>query len=213
METHTFDTHERIITAAYPLFAQRGIRQVSKEEVQRVAGVTGAEFDLEFSSRDDLATECLERREHEWVEGVLNSAAIAHTSPTGRLLAIFDVFDEWFHRDDYEALSRVDELLQMGSGHPLGHANAGYILNLGRLAASLAQSAGLRDPEEFALSWNMLVTGAITNAVAGDDRAAARAKELARSLIAMHQSIPRAQPIDPRDVDNRAIDEMDLYSY
>jgi AcrR family transcriptional regulator len=210
MATPTISTHERIITAAYPLFAQRGIRQVSKEEVQRVAGVTGPEFDLEFSSRDDLATECMERREHGWLEGVLTSEAVAHTSPTGRLLAIFDVFDEWFHRDDYEALSRVDDLFQMGSGHPFGIANAAYILNLRRLAASLAASAGLRDPEEFALSWNMLVTGAITNAVAGDDRAAARAKELAASLITMHLPIPRAYPMDMRDVDNSAIDELDL---
>jgi AcrR family transcriptional regulator len=210
MTTPSNSTHERIISAAYPLFAQRGIRQVSKEEVQRVAGVTGPEFDLEFSSRDDLATECMERREHGWLEGVLESEVVAHTSPRGRLLAIFDVFDEWFHRDDYEALSRVDDLLQMGSGHPFGRANAGYILNLRRLAATLAESAGLRDPEEFALSWNMLVTGAITNAVDGDDRAAARAKELASALIAMHEQVPRALPLDDGALDYSAIDEYDF---
>jgi AcrR family transcriptional regulator len=211
MEAQTISTHERIITAAYPLFTQRGIRQISKEEVQLVAGVTGAEFDREFSSRDDLATECLERREHDWVAGILSSEEIAATtSPTGRLLAIFDVFDEWFHRDDYEALSRVDDLLQMGIGHPFGRDNVRYISNMRQLAASLAESAGLSEPAQFALSWNMLVTGAISNAVDGDDRAAARAKEMAVALIAAHQPVARAYPLHVDELDFRAIDDYDF---
>ena len=186
--------HDRLLLAAAPLFTQRGIRQVTKEEVQRVAGVTGGEFDLEFSSRDDLATEVLERREQLWATGIVEAGARARaTTPTGRLLAIFDVLDEWFHRDDYEALSRVDALLNMGREHPLGRANVGYLSEMRELAARLAEEARLADPVEFALSWHVLVTGAITNAIEGDDRAAARAKEMAGVLIAHHWPRERAR--------------------
>jgi AcrR family transcriptional regulator len=137
MTQSAMSVHERILSAAYPLFVQRGIRQITTEEVQRVAGVTGWEFDQEFSSRDDLAAECLERREQEWTDGVVEAGARARgTTPEGRLLAIFDVFDEWFHRDDYEALSRVDTLLQKCNEHPLGHANAAYLLNIRLLAVA-----------------------------------------------------------------------------
>lgn len=187
--------HDRLLLAAAPLFAQRGIRQVTKEEVQRVAGVSGVEFDLEFSSRDDLATEVLERREQTWATGIVEAGARARaTTPEGRLLAIFDVLDEWFHRDDYEALSRVDALLNMGSEHPLGRANVGYLSEMRELAARLAAEARLADPVEFALSWHVLVTGAITNAIEGDDRAAPRAKEMARTLIASHRPRTRIHP-------------------
>jgi AcrR family transcriptional regulator len=210
MEPQTISTHERIITAAYPLFAQRGIRQISDEEVRLVAGVSRDEFDLEFSSRDDLATECLERREIGWVAGILSSDAVTRSSsPTGRLLAIFDVFDEWFHSDDYEALSRVDDLLHMGAGHPFGTDNLGYMCNMRRLAASLAESAGFTEPEEFALSWNVLVTGAIANAVNGDDRAAARAKEMAHALIRAHEETHWAYADEEDAIDTRALDDLD----
>jgi AcrR family transcriptional regulator len=200
--------HERILHAAAPLFTQRGIRQVTKEEVQRVAGVTGAEFDLEFSSRDDLATEVLERREQQWAAGIVETAAMARaTTPESRLLAIFDVLDEWFHRD---ALSRVDGLMNMGREHPLGRANVGYLRGMRHLAARLAMEAHLDDPAEFALSWHVLVTGAITNAIEGDDRAAARAKEMGRALIAHHQPRRTGYPFTEDDLAGAAVAYIDL---
>jgi AcrR family transcriptional regulator len=205
--------HDRLVTAAGPLFAQRGIRQVTKEEVQRVAGVTGVEFDREFSSRDDLATEVLERREQTWATGIVESGARDRaTTPEGRLLAIFDVLDEWFHRDDYEALSRVDALLNMGREHPLGRANVGYLTEMRDLAARLAEEARLTDPAEFALSWHVLVTGSITNAIEGDDRAASRAKEMALTLISRHQPSASIRPfsVDEAHSESAAYFDLDL---
>jgi AcrR family transcriptional regulator len=203
--------HDRLLLAAAPLFTQRGIRQVTKEEVQRVAGVTGGEFDLEFSSRDDLATEVLERREQAWATGIVEAGARARaTTPTGRLLAIFDVLDEWFHRDDYEALSRVDALLNMGREHPLGRANVGYLTEMRELAARLAEEARLADPIDFALSWHILVTGAITNAIEGDDRAAARAKEMAGVLIAHHRPRESVHPFSSEEANGALPDFDDL---
>jgi AcrR family transcriptional regulator len=198
--------HERIVLAAEPLFTQRGIRQVTKEEVQRVAGITGREFDVEFSSRDDLATEVMERRELTWSTGIVEAGANARaTTPEGRLLAIFDVLDEWFHRHDYEALSRVDDLLHMGSDHPLGLANVGYLKGMRHLAARLAMEARLNDPAEFALSWHVLVTGSITNAIEGDDRAASRAKEMGAALINKHRPPRIAHPLTPEDLADAAV--------
>jgi AcrR family transcriptional regulator len=205
--------HDRLLLAAAPLFSQRGIRQVTKEEVQRVAGVSSVEFDLEFSSRDDLATEVLERREQAWATGIVEAGARARTtSPEGRLLAIFDVLDEWFHRDDYEALSRVDALLNMGREHPLGRANVGYLLEMRELAARLATEARLADPVEFALSWHVLITGSITNAIEGDNRAAARAKEMARVLIAHHRPRGRIHPFSSEETSaaGAEFDDLDL---
>ena len=41
-------------------------------------------------------------------------------TPEEQLLAIFDVFDEWFRRDDFEACSFINVLLEMGTEHPAG---------------------------------------------------------------------------------------------
>ncbi|WP_227497369.1 TetR/AcrR family transcriptional regulator [Planctomonas psychrotolerans] len=196
------DLHDRILSAAYPLFVSRGIRDVSIDDVQRAAGVSSSEFSREFASRDALATECLELREREWTIGVVVAGARSRgTTPEGRLLAIFDVFEEWFHRDDYEACTFVSVLLEMGKDHPLGAASAGHLLTIRRLVATLADEAQLRDADDFALSMHILMKGSIVNAVEGDRDAAARAKEMARDLIARHRSHDLPRELTHTDVD------------
>ena len=195
------DLHDRILTAAYPLFVHRGVRGVSLYEVQDAAGVSASEFDEEFPSRDALAEECLRLREREWTIGKIAEGARARgVTPEGRLLAIFDVFDEWFHRDDYEACTFVNVLLEMGREHPLGRASMEYLVHIRQLLTALASEAELRDPEEFALSVHLLMKGSIVSAAMGDLGAALRGKEMARDLIARHRTAPLRAP-EHTDVD------------
>jgi AcrR family transcriptional regulator len=196
------ELHQRIVSAAYPLFVRRGIRDVTLDEVQQAAGVTAADLHREFPSRDALAVECLERREREWTLGVVETGARARSStPEGRLLAIFDVFDDWFHRDDYEACTFINVLLEMGKEHPLGRASAGHLVNIRRLVRTLATEAGLTDPDAFALSWHILMKGSIINAVEGDQDAAARARAMAADLIARHRPTPYPKALSHTEVD------------
>lgn len=179
------DARERIVRAAYPLFVQHGIRDTSVEQVREAAGIPAVEFDRLFGSRDELAVAFLEMRESEWTVGIVEAGARSRgTTPEGVLLAIFDVFDEWFHRDDYEACTFINVLLEMGKGHPLGQASVAHLLHIRTLVSTLAAEAGLRDPEEFALSWHILMKGSIINAVEGDRSAALRARAMAEDLIA-----------------------------
>jgi AcrR family transcriptional regulator len=189
------ELHERILSAAYPLFVHRGVRGVSLYEVQVAANVSATEFDSEFSSRNELAEECLRVREQEWTIGTIAEGVRARgVTPEGKLLAIFDVFDEWFQRDDYEACTFINVLLEMGRKHPLGRASAEYLVHIRQLVADLATEAQLRDPDEFALSWHILMKGAIISAVEGDQGAALRAKEMALDLIARHRTATKAAP-------------------
>ena len=55
------------------------------------------------------------------------------------MLAIFDLFDEWFHRDDFEGCSFINVLLEVGDvGHPVGRASAEHLANIRALIATLA---------------------------------------------------------------------------
>jgi AcrR family transcriptional regulator len=196
------DLHQRILSAAYPLFVRRGIRDVTLDEVQQVAGVTTSELSEEFPSRDALAVECLQLREQEWTVGVVEAGARSRAgTPEGRLLAIFDVFDEWFHRDDYEACTFINVLLEMGREHPLGRASVEHLSNIRRLVRDLALEAGLTDPERFALSWHILMKGSIINAVEGDQDAAMRARVMAADLIARHRPTAYPKTLSHADVD------------
>lgn len=187
------NVRERIVRAAYPLFVNRGIRDVTLDEIQRQAEVTAAQFTREFASRDDVAAVCLQRREVLWTVGVVEDGARSRgTTPEEHLLAIFDVFNDWFHRDDYEACTFVNVLLEMGREHPLGRASCEYLEHIRQLIASLAVEANLDRVDEFTLSCHILMKGAIINAAEGDTEAALRAKDMAGDLVAQHRLAPTA---------------------
>jgi AcrR family transcriptional regulator len=178
---------ERLLAASYDLFSRRGIRDVSIDEVLERSGVAKATLYRHFPSKDDLVLAFLERRERLWTHGTVEAGAISRsTDPVGRLLAIFDVFDEWFQREDFEACSFINVLLELGPLHPAGKASVGYLANIRSVVANFAAEARLRDPDEFSKSWHILMKGSIVQAVEGDTDAAKRAQAMARLLITAH---------------------------
>ncbi len=180
---------ERILQTAYELFSRRGIQAVGVDELVERAGVAKATLYKHFASKDALVIAFLEQREHLWTYGwVASEARRRGATPEEQLLAIFDLFDEWFHGDDFEGCSFVNTLLEVGDlEHPVGRASAAHLENIRTLVRDLASDAGLRDPDAFALSWHILMKGSIVQAAEGDRDAAKRAQALARVLIEQHR--------------------------
>ena len=188
-ETAPAGTRERILTASYGLFARRGIRDVSIDEIIALSGVAKATLYRHFPSKDDLVLAFLERREQQWTFGTMAAGAQSRAdNPEGQLLAIFDVFDEWFHQPDFEACSFVNVLLELGPNHPAGKASVQHLANIRLFVQQLAVAAGIPDAHEFALSWHILMKGSIVEAAEGDPLAARRAQRMARMLITHYRS-------------------------
>ena len=183
---------DRILTAAYELFSRRGIRDVGVDEVIERAGVAKASLYRHFPSKDDLVVSFLSLREERWTIGWVEAEA-RRRGPTSeeQLLAIFGLFDEWFHRDDFEACSFINVLLEMGPAHPAGTASVRHLENIRSIVCKLAEEAGLREPDSFARSWHILMKGSIVSAAEGDADAAQRAKSMARLLIEKHRQPSR----------------------
>ena len=180
---------ERILGTAYELFSHRGIHDVGIDELVERAGVAKATLYKHFPSKDELVLAFLEQREQIWTYGwVEREARRRGGTPEEQLLAIFDLFDEWFHRDDFEGCSFVNVLLEFGDlDHPVGRASADYLENIRSIIRSLALAAGLHDPDGFALSWHILMKGSIVQAAEGDRDAARRAQALGSLLIEQHR--------------------------
>jgi AcrR family transcriptional regulator len=182
------EARERILASSYQLFARRGIRGVGIEEVIDRAGVAKATLYRHFPSKDQLVLAFLERREQLWTRAFVEAEARQRgTTPEEQLLAIFDVFDEWFRRDDFEACSFINVLLEMGAEHPAGDACVHHLENIRSVVQSLATEAGISDTDSFARSWHILMKGSIVSAAEGDTEAAQRAKAMARLLIDRHR--------------------------
>ena len=100
---------------AYDLFARRGVRYVGINELVDRAGSTKATLYRHFPSEDDLVVAFLELREQRWTRGWVEAEARRRGSTPEEAAAIFDLFDEWFHRQDFEACSFINVLLELGS--------------------------------------------------------------------------------------------------
>jgi AcrR family transcriptional regulator len=180
---------DRILASAYELFAHRGIRAVGIDEVIRRAEVAKATLYRHFASKDELVLAFLQQREQLWTkEWVEAEARRRGDTPEEQLLAIFDLFDEWFHREDFEGCSFINVLLEMNDRTTrVGGASAMHLANIRSFICELATEAGLRDPEQFAHSWHILMKGSIVAAGEGDADAARRAQAMGRLLIAQYR--------------------------
>jgi AcrR family transcriptional regulator len=179
---------ERILDTAYELFSHRGVHDVGIDELIERAGVAKATLYRHFPSKDELVLAFLERREQRWtLDWVEAEARRGGSTPEEQLLAIFDAFDGWFRRDDFEACSFINVLLEMGPDHPASRASIQHLENIRSIVRRLAEEAGLRDPDSFARSWHILMKGSIVSAAEGDTEAAQRAKSMARCLLDEHR--------------------------
>ena len=180
------EARERILEAAYDLFSREGIRAVGIDAIIEQSGVARMTLYRHFGSKDALVLAFLERREQrwtrDWLQQEVNRRAVA---PRDRLLAIFDVFDEWFQREDFEGCSFINVLLEIADPQSeLHRASADYLAKIRSFVAGLAAEAGVADPEALAHKWHILMKGSIVAAGEGDRSAARRAREIAALVLA-----------------------------
>ena len=180
---------ERILTTAYRLFTRRGIRAVGNDEVIAVSGVAKATLYRHFPSKNDLVLAVLQRREELWTLGLVEQQSrLRGETPEEQLLAIFDVFHDWFQkREDFDGCSFINVLLELGAAHPAGQASIQYLDNIRTIVRERAEAAGLIDVDNFARSWHILMKGSIIAAAEGDLQAASRAQAMGRALIEQHR--------------------------
>src|ERR1700755_1050606 len=103
---------ERILAPAYELISRSGTHAVGVDAIVAESGVAKMSLYRNFGSKDELILAFLRRREELWTRDWLQAEVLARAAdPEARLLAIFDVFGEWFARPDYEGCAFVNVML------------------------------------------------------------------------------------------------------
>ncbi|HEY6496531.1 MAG TPA: TetR/AcrR family transcriptional regulator [Trebonia sp.] len=176
---------ERLGKAAYALFSRDGIRAVGVDAVIARAGTAKMTLYRNFPSKDDLIIDFLRRREQLWTRDWLEAESRQRgETPRDRLLAIFDVFGEWFNQPDFEGCSFLTTIIEVNDkDHPVYQAAVVHLANIRDYIERLAADAGISDTDSFARKWHILMKGAIMAAHEGDTAAAARARELGELIL------------------------------
>lgn len=184
----------RILEAAYELFSRNGVQAVGIDAVISHSGVARQTLYRHFGSKEDLVLAFLERRDELWTRRWLEAEVRERaTDPAGRLLAIFDVFDGWFRRRDFEGCSFINLLLEHPDPAKAVHrASVSYLSAIRGFLEDLACEAGIAGAQNFAREWHILMKGSIVAAAEGDRDAARRAKRLGALLLADARAHPLA---------------------
>ena len=179
---------DRILDAAYDLFSRSGVRAIGVDTITAEADVAKMTLYRNFASKNDLAVAFLQLREERWTRGWVQAEAQSRAStPAGQLLAIFEIFSEWFERDDFEGCAFITSLLEFDDRtDPVRQACVTHLANIRAFVCELATEAGVEDPQRFAAQWHILMKGSIVAAHEGDREAARCARELGELLLERH---------------------------
>ena len=183
--TPASDARERILNTSYRLFCSHGVRAVGIDTIIEESGVAKMSIYRHFRSKDDLVLAVLERRAALWTQDWLE-AEVCRRAETGaeRLLAIFDVLEEWFRRRDFEGCFFINTLLEFDDRkHPLNQASRRHLADIRAFITRLAEEAGIEDAADFAHEWHILMKGSIVTAAEGDREAARRARGTGALLL------------------------------
>jgi AcrR family transcriptional regulator len=188
---------ERILDTAYDLFSHHGIRAVGVDRIIATSGVAKMSLYRHFHSKEALVLAFLQEREKRWTMEWLHAEASSRADDgAGRLLAIFDVFDQWFRQADFEGCSFINVLLEFGElEHPIRQATAEHLATIRGLVREFAEQAGVNDPEAVACQWHILMKGSIVAAGEGDSEAARRAQALGRLLLESEGALAPTGPL------------------
>ncbi len=179
------NARERLLGAAYELFSRRGVSQVGIDAILEKSGCAKASLYNNFDSKSDLAIAFLDRHERDWAQGWI----VAEINKRGAnaeecLLALFEVFDEWFRKRNFDGCAFVKVLLESEPASPERRAASGHLANIRSAISSLSAEARLNDPDQFAQIWLMLLEGSMVTACEGLKDAGTNAMRAAKILLA-----------------------------
>jgi AcrR family transcriptional regulator len=176
---------DQLIDTALELFSREGFHATGIDKILSESGVAKMTLYNHFKSKDELILAALRRRDETFRNWFMRTVEASALLPRDRLLAAFDVLEQWIHQEDFCGCTFINATAEYGER---GDSIRGSCAEHKRLVLDylekLATAAGARDPAELAFALNLLAEGAIVTAqVLGSMDAATRAKRAAEILI------------------------------
>ncbi len=177
---------EKITESALELFNSQGYHETAIEDVLDHAQLDRPAFDEEFESKEALVLEALSRRD-EWVRTYfIGEMERRGQTPAERILALFDVMEEWFAQGTFQGCMFINASAEYGQrDNPIYQAAADHKRLFLEYLTSLAKQIDPNGAEDLADEIAFLMEGAIVTAhMRGTPAPAQKARRAAAALIA-----------------------------
>ncbi len=176
---------EQLIQAALELFSRKGFHAVGIDSISEKAAITKKTLYHYFKSKEELIIAALRYYDERFRNDFMRAVEAKTKDPTGRLLAIFEVVEEWFSQESFSGCLFVGAMGEYpDEDMPIRHVcQESKTLNR-RYIKSLAEKAGIEDASQLSEQIYLLIEGAITMAqVNNSPISALQAKKAAEVLI------------------------------
>ncbi|GJL77624.1 MAG: TetR family transcriptional regulator [Nitrospinaceae bacterium] len=176
---------EHLIETAVKLFSRRGFHAVGIDMILKESGVAKRTLYNHFKSKDELILAVLRYYDERFRNFFMRAVESHAEKPRDRLLAVFDVAENWFRQDDFYGCLYVGAAGEYPEkGTPIRNTCRdfkGLILDYIKIQA---RAAKVEKPDLLAEQLLLLLEGAITMAqINGSPVSAKQAKDAAKVLI------------------------------
>ncbi len=176
---------EHLIETALELFSRYGFHGVGIDTILSQSGVAKRTLYNHFKSKDELILAVLRYYDERFRNFFMRAVEANTENPKDRLLAVFDVAEQWFRQDDFYGCLYVGAAGEFPEeGTPIRNTCREFKGLILRYIKSLAKEAELKNPDPLGEQLLLLLEGAITMAqINSSPVSAEQAKSAARILI------------------------------
>jgi AcrR family transcriptional regulator len=158
---------ERLLAAASQLFSESGIQATGVDAIIAAAGVAKATFYRHFPSKDHLVVAWLDDSRTNWLVDVRRAAEERATSPAEVIPLLYDEAAQWFEADGFRGCPYLNASVELTDpAHPALPVIRGYLDFVSQQLGEVAAAADLPEPEAAGRELEVLMSGAISQALA-----------------------------------------------
>ncbi len=158
---------DRLLAAAAQLFHESGIQATGVDSLIEAAGVAKATFYRHYPSKDDLVVAWLKDERTNWFRGVRVVAEERASSPAEVIPLLFEAAAEWFEAEGSRGCPYLNAAVEITDpDHPALGVVRGFLDHVREQLTSVVVAAGLPEPEAIGFQLQILLAGALSQAVA-----------------------------------------------
>ncbi|SCY08459.1 transcriptional regulator, TetR family [Nitrosospira sp. Nl5] len=171
---------EKLLLAARRLFCQAGIHATGITRILEEAGVARQSLYTHYGSKENLLKAVLDTEANMWFQWFDLDLPALKCSPSQRILALFDLIEKWFEKEDFFGCIFVNAVAEheKDSGWVRDMAGTYRDQIIDRLGA-LVMESGARNPDVVVQKLGLIIEGAIITAMVTQNSKAAHIARLA----------------------------------